>query len=67
VLVAEHRISRTRACRIANLSRSAYYKGTVDRALHDAPVVDVLNEIIAKRTRRGLLEGALTRARSGRP
>jgi len=25
----------------------------VDRALHDAPVVDVLNEIIAKRTRWG--------------
>lgn len=53
MLVSEHRLSRTRACRIANLSRSAYYQGTVDRALRDAPVVDALNEIIAKRTRWG--------------
>jgi putative transposase len=52
VLVAEHRISRARACRIANLSRSAYYQGTVDRAQRDAPVVDALSEIIAKRVHR---------------
>jgi putative transposase len=53
VLVAEHRLSRARACRIAKLSRSAYYKGTVDRAHRDAPVVDALNGIIAKRARWG--------------
>ena len=53
MLVSEHRISRARACRIANLSRSAFYKGPVDRALSDAPVVDALNGIIAKRARWG--------------
>jgi putative transposase len=53
VLVCEHHLSRARACRIARLSRSAYYKATVDQAQRDAPVVDALNEIVAKRTRWG--------------
>ncbi len=53
MLVSEHRVSRARACRIANLSRSAFYKGKVDQAQRDAPVVDALNGIIAKRARWG--------------
>lgn len=35
------------------LSRSALYRSTLDLAAKDAPVIDALNEIVAKRTRWG--------------
>lgn len=52
-MVSNHRLSIARACRIVRLSRSAYYKPTVDWARRDEVVVDALNEIVAKRTRWG--------------
>ena len=53
VMVQDHQISKAKACKIVGLSRSAFYKSTVDWAAKDAPVVDALNEIIAKRARWG--------------
>jgi len=52
-MVSEHRLSIARACKTVRLSRSAYYAPTVDWAQRDAEVVDVLNGIVAKRTRWG--------------
>lgn len=52
-MVDEHRLSRVRACRIVGFSRSALYKPTMDKAARDAPVIDALNAIVAKRTRWG--------------
>jgi putative transposase len=53
IMVAEHRLSRVRACRTVGLSRSALYKPSIDLAAKDAPVIDALNEIVGKRTRWG--------------
>ena len=41
IMVTEHGLSRVKACRTVKLSRSAFYKPTVDRLAKDAPVVDV--------------------------
>lgn len=51
VMVTEHRLWIARACSAVTLSRAAYYASTVDWARRDAEVVDVLNGIVAKRTR----------------
>lgn len=50
-MVSEHRLSRSKACKIVGLSRSALYKPTVDWTAKDAPVIAVLNEIVSKRSR----------------
>ena len=50
-MVAEHHISRSKACRIVGFSRSALYKPTVDWAAKDAPVIAVLKDIGGKRSR----------------
>jgi hypothetical protein len=50
---SDHQISKAKACKIVGFSRSAFYKSTVDWAAKDAPVIDALNEIIAKRARWG--------------
>jgi putative transposase len=42
-MVGEHRLSITRACRAARLSRAAYYRQGIDWAERDAPLVDALN------------------------
>lgn len=52
-MVSEHRLSRSKACKIVGLSRSALYKPTVDWTAKDAPVIAVLNEIVSKRSRWG--------------
>ena len=52
-MVGENRVSRSNACRIVGLSRSAFYKPTVDWAAKDAQVIEALNNIIAKRSRWG--------------
>jgi len=52
-MVQDHQISKAKACKIVGFSRSAFYKSTVDWAAKDAPVIDALNEIIAKRARWG--------------
>lgn len=45
-LVAEHGLSKTRACRAMNLSRSAYYRPGVGSAQRDQPVIDALNRLM---------------------
>lgn len=52
-LVDEHRISRSKACRIVGFSRSALYKPRVDWTVKDQPVIDALNDIVSIRTRWG--------------
>lgn len=52
-LVSEHQLSRSEACQIVGISRSAFYKPTVDWAAKDAPVIAALNDIVSKRCRWG--------------
>ncbi|WP_371416979.1 IS3 family transposase [Malikia spinosa] len=52
-LVAEHPLSRSKACRIVGFSRSALYKPTVDWSAKDAPVIAALNEMVSQRSRWG--------------
>lgn len=53
-LTTEHGLSVTRACRAVRLSRAAYYRPTVSRALTtDAPVMDALQGVVAARPRWG--------------
>ena len=51
VMVQVHQFSKAKACKNVGVSRSAFYKSTVDWAAKDAPAVVALNEIIAKRAR----------------
>ena len=48
-MVQDHQISKAKAYKIVGLSRSAFYKSTVDWAAKDSPAIDALNELIAKR------------------
>jgi hypothetical protein len=57
VLVEEHRLPCLRACRAVGFSRSAWYQPTVDWAVRDAPVMAVLNALIAGHTRWGFWKG----------
>ena len=52
-MVGDHRLSRSKACQIVGISRSAFYKPTVDWAAKDAPVIAALNDIVSKRCRWG--------------
>jgi len=52
-MVGEHRLSRSKACQIVGISRSAFYKPTVDWAAKDAPVIAALNDIVSQRCRWG--------------
>lgn len=52
-MVTDHHLPKARACKIVGISRSALYKPVMDRLAKDAPVIDVLNGIIAQRTRWG--------------
>lgn len=47
------KLSITRACRIAGLSRAAYYKGPAQTAERDAEVIDALNAIVTRHGRWG--------------
>ena len=53
VLTTEHRLSKVRACNVAGLSRSVLYRPRLDRSVRDAEVIDVLNEMVARRPRWG--------------
>ena len=53
VFVKEHQVSIQKACRIAGLSRTAYYRVPRPAAARDGPVIGVLNEMVAKRPRWG--------------
>ena len=50
-LIGEEKLPVTRACGCVGLSRAAYYRKPMDQAKRDAPVVDVLNQIVAKHGR----------------
>ncbi|WP_353239265.1 IS3 family transposase [Limnohabitans sp.] len=52
-MVSDHQLSRSKACKLVGLSRSALYKPKTDWAAKDAPVVDALNAIVAVRARWG--------------
>jgi len=52
-LVAEHRLSKVRACQAVKLSRSAYYRGPGDTQHRDGPVIDALNALVEKHPRWG--------------
>lgn len=53
VLTIDHHLSKARACSIVGLSRSALYRPRVDRRVRDREVIDVLNEMVARRPRWG--------------
>lgn len=49
----ERSLPVSRACRAANLGRSNYYRPRPDRLARDAPVIERLNEVVAKHGRWG--------------
>lgn len=52
-LVAEHRLSKARACRAVQLSRSTYYRGIGDPQDRDREVIDALNALVERHPRWG--------------
>ncbi len=53
IMTEGHGVPVTRACGAARLSRAAYYRTGVDRAVRDRPVIEALNEIVAVELRWG--------------
>jgi putative transposase len=53
VLVKEHGLSIGRACRVARLSRTAWYRRPSSCMERDRGVIEVLNELVARRPRWG--------------
>lgn len=53
MLVTDHHLAKTQACRIAGLSRAAYYRVPVDRREADAPVIEALNALVSRHGRWG--------------
>jgi putative transposase len=51
--LVQARLSITRACRIAGLSRAAYYKRPTSASERDAEVIEALNAIVSRRGRWG--------------
>lgn len=49
--MAEHRLSKSKACRAVKLSRSAYYRVPQER--DDREIIDALNELVEKHPRWG--------------
>jgi putative transposase len=52
-LVVEEAVPITRACAHLELSRSSYYERPASKTIADAPVIDVLNQVVAKHGRWG--------------
>lgn len=52
-LVAEHRMSKVRACQAVKLSRSAYYRRPDEAEGRDRPVIDALNALVGTHPRWG--------------
>lgn len=53
MLVREHGFSIGRACRVTRLSRTAWYRRPRSRMERDRPVIEMLNELVARRPRWG--------------
>jgi len=51
--VAEHRLSKVRACQALKLSRSTYYRRPGDTQGRDSPVIDALKALVEKHPRWG--------------
>lgn len=51
--MADHGLSKTRACATLKLSRSSWYRAPVDPEARDREVIDALNAIVEKRPRWG--------------
>jgi hypothetical protein len=49
--VQDHDLAIVRACRIAGLWRTAWYRPPVDRSETDQPVIDALLALVARHTR----------------
>ena len=52
-MVGEEAVPITRACAHLGLARSSYYDRPASKAMADAPVIDVLNQVVAKHGRWG--------------
>jgi putative transposase len=52
-LVSEEALPITRACAHLGLARSSYYERPASKAMADAPVIYLLNQIVAKYGRWG--------------
>lgn len=52
-LAKDQGLSIKRSCQLVNLSRAAYYREENKFAVHDAPVVEALNAVVAKHGRWG--------------
>lgn len=51
--MAEHRLSKARACRAMKLARSTLYREPSDRRVADGPVIDALNALVTRHPRWG--------------
>ena len=52
-MVGQEDVPIRRACAHLSLARSAYYDRPASKAIADAPVIDVLNQLVAKHGRWG--------------
>ena len=53
ILAGTHGLSVRGACRLVRLARAAYYRPPTERVLHDAPVIDALQAVVAVNSRWG--------------
>jgi len=66
-MASDHQLSLSKACELVGLSRSAFYKPKADCAAKGAPVVDVLNAIVAVRARWNFWKCFRRMRKDGRP
>ncbi len=52
-MVGEEAVTITRACAHLGLAKSLYYERPASKTIADAPVIDVLNQVVAKHGRWG--------------
>jgi len=53
IMTEEHGVPIVRACQAARLSRTAYYRPGMDRAVRDAEVINALQAIVVEEHRWG--------------
>jgi putative transposase len=54
ILIDEHRLAITHACRIVGCSRTAFYRPAQDRAARDQRMIDARLAVVAEHARRGV-------------